>query len=293
MIEDEIKRKAKKLGVPIVTRTKLILEIFSLHAHSIEAKLQIKLAELKYELPRAREKVRLAKRGEQPGFHGLGAYEADIYYDEIHRRIISITRKLEAMKKHMDLIRVERRKRGLPVISLAGYTNAGKSTLFNILASEDVQVSSQLFTTLTPTTRIVRLCGKPVYLSDTVGFIKNLPTQLIEAFYATLREIAYSDLILLVADISEPLSELKRKVETSLESLGSIGAHRVPTLLVFNKLDLVEEEVAREKIRELRLKHPYVLISAKERFPKTATLTEIYKIPTNIIESIIERIIVF
>ncbi|MEM4536872.1 MAG: GTPase [Nitrososphaerota archaeon] len=133
---------AKKLGVQVITRTQLILEIFTLHASSIEARLQIKLAELKYELPRAKEKVRLAKKGEQPGFHGLGAYEADVYYDEIHRRIVYINKKLEAIKKHMDLIRVERKKLGLPIISLAGYTNAGKSTLFNLLTFEDVEVNS-------------------------------------------------------------------------------------------------------------------------------------------------------
>ncbi len=254
---------AKTLKVPILTRTKLILEIFSLHASSLEAKLQIKLAELKYELSRAKEKVRLAKKGEQPGFHGLGAYEADVYYDEIHRRIISITRKLENLKKHMDLIRLERRKRGLPLVSLAGYTNAGKSTLFNTLTREKVRIDSQLFTTLTPTTRITRMAGKPVFLSDTVGFIKNLPTLLIEAFYATLREIALSDLILLVADVSDPMPKLREKIETSLQTLYSIGAHDVPMLLVLNKVDLVGLEEAERRIKELDLELPHVLISAK------------------------------
>jgi GTP-binding protein HflX len=254
---------AKELKVPILTRTKLILEIFSLHASSLEAKLQIKLAELKYELSRAKEKVRLAKKGEQPGFHGLGAYEADVYYDEIHRRIVSISRKLENIKKHMDLIRLERRKRGLPMISLAGYTNAGKSTLFNALARENVPVDSRLFTTLTPTTRVVRLAGKPVFLSDTVGFIKNLPTLLVEAFYATLREIALSDLILLVADASDPANKLKEKIETSLQTLYNIGAHDVPILLVLNKVDLVDRDELELRIEELDLDLPHVIISAK------------------------------
>jgi GTP-binding protein HflX len=254
---------AKKLGVPVITRTQLILETFTLHASSIEAKLQIKLAELKYELSRAKEKVRLAKKGEQPGFHGLGAYEADVYYDEIHKRIVSINRKLEAIKKHMDLIRLERKKLGLPIISLAGYTNAGKSTLFNLLASEDVEVNSQLFTTLTPTTRIVRLNGKPAFLSDTVGFINNLPALLVEAFYATLREIALSDLILLMIDISEPLHIVEKKVETSLDTLNSIGANGVPILLVFNKIDLASINDVEGRIRKLSLPYEYVAISAK------------------------------
>ena len=254
---------AKALKVPIITRTQLILEIFSLHASSIEAKLQIKLAELKYELSRAKEKVRLAKRGEQPGFHGLGAYEADVYYDEIHRRMVSITKKLEHIKKHMDLIRVSRKEYGLPLISLAGYTNAGKSTLFNALTREEVKVSPQLFTTLTPTTRIARMNRKPVFISDTVGFIKNLPTLLIEAFYATLREIALSDLILLVADISEPPDKLREQIETSLQILYNIGAHNVPTILVLNKIDLTGVEEAKKRAEELDLGLPYVLTSAK------------------------------
>ncbi len=253
---------AKSLGVPVISRTQLILEIFSLHANNIEAKLQIKLAELKYELSRAKEKVRLAKKGEQPGFHGLGAYEADVYYDEIHRRIVSINRKLEAIKKHMNLLRVERRGYGLPIISLAGYTNAGKSTLFRALTSEEVRISEQLFTTLTPTTRLTRFDGKPAFISDTVGFIRNLPTLLVEAFYATLREIALSDLILLVADVSEPLDELREKVETSINILNSIGAYNVPTLLVLNKVDLVGESEALRKAEGLGLRLPHVLVSA-------------------------------
>ncbi|MEN2974066.1 MAG: GTPase HflX [Candidatus Caldarchaeales archaeon] len=267
---------AKKLGVQVISRTQLILEIFTLHANSIEAKLQIKLAELKYELSRAKEKVRLAKKGEQPGFHGLGAYEADVYYDEIHKRIVSINRKLESIKKHMDLIRFERKKLGIPLVSLSGYTNAGKSSLFNLLASEDVEVNSQLFTTLTPTTRIVRLGGKPVFLSDTVGFISNLPTLLIEAFYATLREIALSDLILLMVDISEPLPIVEKKLGTSIDALNSIGANGVPVLVVFNKIDLVDESELNKKIERLGLPYQHVVISAKnginiDKLEKTAS----------------------
>jgi GTP-binding protein HflX len=149
------------------------------------------------------------------------------------------------------------------MISLAGYTNAGKSTLFNALARENVPVDSRLFTTLTPTTRVVRLAGKPVFLSDTVGFIKNLPTLLVEAFYATLREIALSDLILLVADASDPANKLKEKIETSLQTLYNIGAHDVPILLVLNKVDLVDRDELELRIEELDLDLPHVIISAK------------------------------
>ncbi|MCL7384963.1 MAG: GTPase HflX [Thaumarchaeota archaeon] len=254
---------AKALGIPVMSRVQLILEIFSLHASSKEAKLQIKLAELKYELSRAREKVRLAKMGEQPGFHGLGAYEADVYYNEINRRIHTLTRKLASIKKRRDLFRLRREKYGIPTISLVGYTNAGKSTLFNALASENVPVDNRLFTTLSTTIRLVKIKGRRAFLSDTVGFIKNLPSMLIDAFHSTLSEILFSDLILLVADFSEPVDIVKEKLVYSLETLGSIGAHSIPTLVVLNKIDLVSD--AERKVEKLGLTLPYVMISALYR----------------------------
>jgi len=254
---------AKALGIPVMSRVQLILEIFSLHASSKEAKLQIKLAELKYELSRAREKVRLAKMGEQPGFHGLGAYEADVYYNEINRRIHTLTKKLASIKKRRDLFRLRREKYGIPTISLAGYTNAGKSTLFNALASESVPVDNRLFTTLSTTIRLVKIRGRRAFLSDTVGFIKNLPSMLIDAFHSTLSEILFSDLILLVADFSEPVDVVKEKLVYSLETLGSIGAHSIPTLIVLNKIDLVSD--VERKVEKLGLTLPYVMISALYR----------------------------
>jgi GTP-binding protein HflX len=254
---------AKALGIPVMSRVQLILEIFSLHASSKEAKLQIKLAELKYELSRAREKVRLAKMGEQPGFHGLGAYEADVYYNEINRRIHTLTRKLASIKKRRDLFRLRREKYGIPTISLVGYTNAGKSTLFNALASENVPVDNRLFTTLSTTIRLVKIKGRRAFLSDTVGFIKNLPSMLIDAFHSTLSEILFSDLILLVADFSEPVDIVKEKLVYSLETLGSIGAHSIPTLVVLNKIDLVSD--AERKVEKLGLTLPHVMISALYR----------------------------
>ncbi len=254
---------AKALGVPVMSRTQLILEIFSLHASSKEAKLQIKLAELKYELSRAREKVRLAKMGEQPGFHGLGAYEADVYYNEINKRIHTLTKKLASIKKRRELFRLRREKYGIPTISLVGYTNAGKSTLFNALTSENVPVDNRLFTTLSTTIRLVKIRGKSAFLSDTVGFIKNLPSMLIDAFHSTLSEILFSDLILLVADFSEPIEVIKEKLTYSLETLGLIGAHSIPMLVILNKIDLVGD--AEKKVEKLGLALPYVMISALYR----------------------------
>lgn len=252
---------AKELGIPVIDRVRLILEIFAMHASSREAKLQIRMATLKYELSRAKEKVRLAKRGEQPGFHGLGAYEADVYYDEVHKRIVNISKKLKLLDRRRSLLRKKREELSLPILSLSGYTNAGKSTLFNRLALEDVEVAPQLFTTLSTTTRLVELNGKKAFLSDTVGFIKNLPTLLIDSFKSTLSEIAYSDLILLVADFSEPTDMVEQKIGWSLDILRSVGAHDVPVLVVLNKIDLLDEPLD-QKLSDLSLDLPYVAISA-------------------------------
>lgn len=254
---------AKFLGIPVMSRTQLILEIFLKHAHSKEAMLQIKLAGLKYELSRAREKVRLAKLGEQPGFHGLGAYEADVYYNEVKRRIHTILKKLMSIKRRRDLFRIKREKYGIPTISLVGYTNAGKSTLFNVLASENVPVDNRLFTTLSTTIRMVRINGKKAFLSDTVGFIKNLPPMLLDAFHSTLSEISYSDLILLVVDFSENVNKVREKIANSIEILNSVGVHSIPILLVLNKIDLVSD--VDKKIMDLNPDLPYVAISALYR----------------------------
>jgi len=254
---------AKLLGVQVISRIQLILEIFTLHAESAEARLQIKLAELKYELSRAKEKVKLAKKGEQPGFHGLGAYEADVYYDEISRRIAKINEKLERIRNRRMLFRRRRIEYGIPTISLTGYTNAGKSTLFNALAKESVPVSQQLFTTLSTTTRVVRFDGKKAFLSDTVGFIKNLPPLLVDAFNSTLSELIYSDLILLVVDVTEPVNVVREKINSSLDVLDEVGVSNVPILLVFNKIDLVNDAAeVRRRIEELGASLPYVAVSA-------------------------------
>ena len=173
---------AKATGVENIDRYQLILEIFTRRANTTEAKLQIQLAELKNELKYAKEKVRLSKMAEQPGFMGLGAYEVDVYKEAIKRQVQTIQKKLRAIREKRVLHRERRVELGFFTISLAGYTNAGKSSLFNALAEETKQVDNALFTTLSTTTRLIEFHKRKFLLTDTVGFIDRLPLTLIVTF---------------------------------------------------------------------------------------------------------------
>lgn len=247
----QIYNLAKATGVEVIDRFQLILEIFVKRASTKEAKLQIELARLQYELAHAREKVRLAKAGEQPGFHGLGKYEADVYYNEIKRRIHKIQEKLREIRRLRQIHRARRAELGLPLISLAGYTNSGKSTLFNALTKEEVLTGPEVFTTLSTTTRVMEVFGEKAFITDTVGFIERLPITLIEAFYSTLEEITCSDLILLVVDISEPIDEVMRKFTSSLDALRKIDAIGVPMIVALNKIDLLSKDELYQKVMYL------------------------------------------
>jgi len=232
---------AKVTGVEAIDRFQLILEIFVRRASTLEAKLQIELAKMHRELSGAKERVKLARMEEQPGFMGLGMYEVDIYYEEVKRRINTIQKKLKKARKKRGLHRARRLELGFSSISLAGYTNAGKSSIFNILAEEKVPVDSGLFTTLSTTTRIVSLSEQKILLTDTVGFIDRLPLTLIQAFHSTLEETILSDLILLAVDISEPIEDIKRKLSCSLETIDKIGATGIPVVTALNKIDMLPE----------------------------------------------------
>ncbi|MCS7120314.1 MAG: GTPase HflX [Nitrososphaerota archaeon] len=262
----QIYNLAKLTRVEVIDRFQLILEIFSRRASTKEAKLQIELARLQYELAHAKEKVRLAKAGEQPGFHGLGKYDADIYYETVRREAQRLQAKIRNIRKTREIHRRRRRKLGFSLVSLAGYTNSGKSTLFNALTEENVPADPRLFTTLSTTTRILNLSGERILLTDTVGFIDGLPLTLIEAFHSTLEETIYSDLILLVLDFSEEISEIERKLSCCLNTLQDIGATGVPVLLVLNKIDLLSSDQLNEKVRVLDGKlSEFVPISALHR----------------------------
>jgi GTP-binding protein HflX len=254
---------AKATGIEAVDRFKLILEIFTKRATTTEAKLQIQLATLQYELAHAKARVRLAKMKEQPGFMGLGAYEADVYYDAVKRQVQTIRGKLRKIREKRLLHRERRVELGFFAISLAGYTSAGKSSLFNALTEETARVGKALFTTLSTTTRLVEISKRKFLLTDTVGFIDRLPLTLIEAFHSTLEETIYSDLILLVLDISEPIEKIEKKNSICLETIDRIGASGIPIITVLNKIDLLNETKTKQKLEAVKAKtkNP-ILISA-------------------------------
>lgn len=244
---------ASKLKIPILDRETLILEIFENRATSSESKLQIKLAQLRYEKSRAREKVRLAKKGEQPGFLGIGKFEVDVYYNDIKHRIENVKSKLVKAGKQRALHRQSRKRLGFKTISLAGYTSAGKTTLFNQLTGENKQKGKELFTTLTTTTRRFNINKNPVLISDTVGFISKLPAYMIDAFKSTLEELLYTDLILLVIDVSDSSSELKKKFNSCKKTLYELGVESDKLIFVLNKSDLIKPNDVLEKSKYLKV----------------------------------------
>ena len=223
--DDELSARQERnleqtLGMPVVDRTTVILDIFATHASSAEGKLQVELAQLEYNLAR--------------------------------NRISALRRRLEHVKGTRSVMRAERERAALPNIALVGYTNAGKSTLLNALTGAEVGVRDRLFHTLDPSTRMLRIDGRAHLLTDTVGFIRKLPHQVVDAFGATLQETRLADLLLHVLDASAPEHDqlaMRKAVEEVLEE---IGAGERPRVLVLNKIDLLEQE-ARE---ELRLAHP-------------------------------------
>jgi GTP-binding protein HflX len=255
---------AKATKVEVIDRFQLILEIFTKRATTTEAQLQIQLAMVRHELKHAREKVRLSKGSEQPGFMGLGAYEADVYRDAIKRQVQTILKKLERVREKRVLQRERRTELGFLTVSLAGYTNSGKSSLFNALTEDTVEVDNALFTTLSTTTRMVEFSNRKFLITDTVGFIDRLPISLIEAFHSTLEETIFSDLIIILLDLNEPLETIERKNNVCLDTIERLGACAIPTITALNKIDKLTVEESSQKLEALKekVKNP-VLVSAK------------------------------
>jgi GTPase len=242
---------AKLCKVEVKDREKLILEIFAMRTSTAEAKLQVQLAELEYELPRARESVKMARKGEQPGFFGLGKYEADVYTRMMKSRISTLKKKVEGVAKRREIFREHRRKLAFPTIALAGYTAAGKTSLFNRLTGESKSVDAGVFTTLAPTTRAVMVGERKTLLTDTVGFISNLPAYLVESFKSTLEEISYASVVFLLLDVSQSAEKFLRSFESSAQALTELMVKPSRTIFVLNKCDLAPAELIQERKREL------------------------------------------
>jgi GTP-binding protein HflX len=254
------------LGVPVIDRTAVILDIFADHAHSAEGKLQVELAQLEYNMARMRglwthlERLGAGRMDGGIGTRGPGESQIETDRRLARNRIAALRRRLGRLERNRGVMRARRESSSLSRVALAGYTNAGKSTLLNALTgSEEVGVGDRLFHTLDPTTRSVPLSGRDFLFTDTVGFIEKLPHQLVEAFKATLEETVLADLILQVVDAAAPEQRRQADLAAVDAVLEEIGAGDKPRLLVLNKADLLDDEGRRDAL----LRHPgAVLVSA-------------------------------
>ena len=244
-------------GLKVYDRSELIIRIFASRALTREASLQVELAELEYAIPRlAHSYSALSRqRGGRYGTKGKGEQKLELDRREIERRIHEIKEELKTVRKSRDTQRKRREKQAMPRAAVVGYTNAGKSSLLNALCDSGILAEDKLFATLDPTTRRMPVGkGGALLLTDTVGFVRNLPHGLVEAFKATLEEAALADLLVEVVDASDPESD--RHMATTMEVLREIGAGELPRVLVFNKADLLDAE----NLAALSSAHPDALV---------------------------------
>jgi len=248
----------QETGVPVIDRTAIILDIFADHAGSAEGKLQVELAQLEYNLARMRglwthlERLGAGRMDGGIGTRGPGETQIETDRRLARDRISALRRELERTRSTRAVMRRERERAHLPTVALAGYTNAGKSTLLNALTGAEAGVRDRLFHTLDPTTRYFEISGRRYLLTDTVGFIRKLPHQLVEAFGATLEETLRADLIVHVVDAAAEHEEMEEMIAAVEEVLAGIGAAERPQLLALNKVDLLDSE----RRRELGFRHP-------------------------------------
>jgi len=249
-----------ELGVKVLDRTALVLDIFARRARSREGRLQVELAQMTYLLPRLTGRgVWLSRLGGGIGTRGPGETKLEVDRRRVRARITHLQREIDAIRRHRGQQRAPRQGASIPQVALVGYTNAGKTTLLNALTGADAFVEDRLFATLDPLVRrMVLPGGRTVVLADTVGFIRNLPTELIAAFRGTLEEVAQADLLLVVVDVSRP--DWPDQARVVREVLESIGAGQRPSLMVFNKADLVPDQIQR-----LRAEYPHAVVVSAAR----------------------------
>ena len=313
IVDDEISPPQQRLledtlKARVIDRTQLILDIFAQHAHSAEGKLQVELAQLQYNLPRMRGLWQhLERLGGGVGTRGPGESQLETDRRLARRRVTLLQRRLEALRRQRETRRRERLRTETPTVALAGYTNVGKSTLMNALTDAHVSVHDRLFETLDPTTRAFEHDGRRYLLTDTVGFIRRLPHDLVEGFAATLEETLSAELVLHVLDASVPDEEIDQMVAAVDEVLGEIGAAELPVELVLNKIDAVDPLTRRrlanrfpgalqisaltdEGLRELRARvaerfsERFELVRLLVPYEEGAKLAELYGLGTPIDE---------
>ena len=255
----QLRNLEERLKVKVIDRTALILDIFALHARSREGKAQVELAQLNYLLPRLRGwGEAMSRLGAGIGTRGPGETKLEVDRQHIRRRISKLRKDLKDLARTRDVKRSGRERSGVPQIAIAGYTNAGKSTLMNALTRSDVLVANQLFATLDPTVRRIELpSGRAATISDTVGFVSKLPHELVEAFRSTLEEVTRATLILHVADASSP--DLPSQIDAVRTVLHEIGASRIREVVALNKVDLLSEH---ERARALSRSDGAAAVSA-------------------------------
>ena len=268
--------------IEVRDRTQLILEIFDRHAQTQQAKLQIEQARLSYELPFERHQIRMRLQkehtGDRPIAEQIGAGEdlLNLRIKEIRRRISTIQSKLKGISESQKLIKKRRIRKGFLEVTLAGYTNAGKSTLHRSLTGSTVEIADELFTTLSTKAARLDLSGRRTVLSDSVGFISDLPRELLDSFNTTLMGIADADVIVLVIDGSDELSEIKRKSQTCFDTFNEVGINGIPIVIALNKTDLILNDDLAARIELLTYyDKPIVPISAAEEVNLDKLLSEI------------------
>ncbi len=271
----------KRFDIDVYDRIRLILAIFEKRAEKKEAKLQVKLAQLQYERPFVRELIHRARSGEHPGFLAGGEYQVDDYYETIKKQMKKVKEELESIRSQREIRRRHRHIGGFYLVSLAGYTNAGKSSLLNLLSDENVFVENKMFSTLSTTTRKINGKHIPILLTDTVGFIKDLPAYIIDAFHSTLEEIEVADVVVLIAVVSEKKEIIVDKLKVSINELIEIGVTS-PIIITLNKTDLISNDELNDRMiyianSSLTENKKIIAVSAKNQYNIEKLLVLIYE----------------